>query len=99
LARHITKVAPKSAKVLFENDLVRVIEITMKKDQKIPLHSHNRGLSYSLNKGRMKSVDERGKSGVFKVKKGELSWSDEGRSHAVENLGGTMRELCVEFKG
>jgi hypothetical protein len=98
LARHIIKVAPKSAKVVFENDLIRVIEITMRKDQKIPMHSHNKGLSYSLNKGRMKSVDAHGKSGVFKVEKGELSWSDEVESHAVENLGGTLRELYVEFK-
>jgi quercetin dioxygenase-like cupin family protein len=99
LPRHILKVAPKSAKVVFENDVVRVIKITMRKDQKIPMHSHNKGLSYSLNKGRIRSVDEHGKSGVFKVKKGELSWLDEGESHAVENLGGILRELYVEFKG
>jgi quercetin dioxygenase-like cupin family protein len=99
LAKHITKVAPKSAKVVFENDVIRVIEITMRKDQKIPMHSHDKGLSYSLNNGRMRSVDGLGKSRVFNVKKGELSWSDEGESHAVENLGGILRELYVEFKG
>lgn len=98
LARHIIKVAPKSAKVVFENDLIRVNEITMRKDQKIPMHSHNKGLSYSLNKGRMKSVDAHGKSGVFEVEKGELSWSNEVESHAVENLGGPLREHYVEFK-
>jgi hypothetical protein len=43
-------------------------------------------------------VDEHGKSRAFKVKKGEASWSDEGESHAVENLGGTLRELYIEFK-
>ena len=99
LARHILKVAPKSAKVVFENDVVRVIEITMRKDQRIPMHSHNKGLSYSLNKGKIRSMDEYGKSRVFNVKKGELSWSDEGESHVVENLGGILRELSIEFKG
>jgi quercetin dioxygenase-like cupin family protein len=101
LARHILKVAPKSAKVIFENDMVRVIEITMKKGQKIPMHSHNKGLSYSLNGGKIKSVSEDGKSRVFNVRKGEVSWSevDGVETHAVENLGGVLRELSVEFKG
>lgn len=99
MARHILKVAPKSAKVVFENGVVRVIEITMRKGQTIPMHSHNKGLSYSLNNGKIRSKDELGKSRVFKVPKGELSWSDEGESHAIENLGGILRELYIEFKG
>ncbi len=100
LARHILKVAPKSAKVVFENDVVRVIEITMRKDQRIPIHSHNKGLSYSLNKGKIRSIDEHGKSRVFNVKKGEVSWSDADglETHAVDNLGGILRELSIEFK-
>lgn len=100
LARHILKVAPKSAKVIFENDEIRVIEIMMRKGQKIPMHSHNKGLSYSLNEGKIRSIGEDGRSRVFNVKKGEVSWSDEdGReTHAVENFGGVLRELSVEFK-
>jgi quercetin dioxygenase-like cupin family protein len=101
LARHILKVAPKSAKVIFENDVVRVIEITMRKGQTIPMHSHNRGVSYSLNEGKIRSTSEAGKSGVIKVRRGEVSWSDVdgAETHAVENLGGVLRELSIEFKG
>jgi quercetin dioxygenase-like cupin family protein len=101
LVRHILKVAPKSAKVVFENDKVRVIEITMRKGQKIPMHSHNRGLSYSLNEGKIRSTGKDGTPRAFKVKKGEASWTDvDGlETHAVENLGGTLRELSIEFKG
>ena len=101
MARHILKVAPKSAKVVFENDAVRVIEITMKKGQKVPMHSHNKGLSYSLNSGKIRSTGKDGKSRVFKVKRGDVGWSakDGLETHAVENLGGALRELCVEFKG
>jgi len=100
LARHILRVAPKSANVIFENDVVRVIEVTMKKGQKVPMHSHNKGLSYSLNGGKIRSTREDGRSEVFSVKKGELSWSDEDgkETHAVENLGGVLRELSIEFK-
>jgi quercetin dioxygenase-like cupin family protein len=101
LARHILKVAPKSAKVIFENEVVRVIEITMTKGQRMPMHSHYKGLSYSLNEGRIRSMSEDGKSRVFKVRKGEVSWSDTDgvETHAVENLGGVLREMSVEFKG
>lgn len=65
------------------------------------MHSHNRGLSYSLNEGKIRSISEGGKSRVFSVKKGEVSWSDADglETHAVENLGGVLQELSVEFKG
>lgn len=100
MAKHILEAAPKSAKVIFENDVVRVILITMKRGQKIPMHSHNKGLSYSLNKGRIRSTGENGKTGVISIKEGELGWSevDGAETHAVENLGGVPRELSVEFK-
>jgi beta-alanine degradation protein BauB len=100
LARHILNVAPKSAKVVFENDKVRVIEVTMKKGQKIPMHSHNKGLSYSLNAGKIRSTGEDGKSTVIKVIRGDIGWSDRDglETHAVENLGGVLRELSIEFK-
>src|SRR5712692_5355124 len=99
LASHILKVAPKSAKAIFENDVVRVIEITMKKGQRIPMHSHNKGLSYSLNAGKIRSTGEDGKSRVINVRRGEVSWSvaDGLETHAVENLGGILRELSIEF--
>ena len=100
MARHILKAAPKSAKVIFENERVRVIEITMRKGQKIPMHSHDRGLSVSMNNGRIRSTTEAGKSMVINVRRGDVGWSekDGAEIHAVENLGGVLRELSVEFK-
>ncbi len=100
LADYILKVAPKSARVVFENDAVRVIEMTMKKGQRIPMHSHNKGLSYSLNAGKIRSTGEDGKSRVVNVRRGEATWSnaDGLETHAVENLGGVLRELSIEFK-
>lgn len=101
MAEHILKVAPKSAKVVFENDTVRVVLVTMRKGEKIPMHSHNKGFSYSLNAGKIRSTRPDGKSGMIKVKNGDSSWSDKDgeETHAVENLGATLRELCVELKG
>ena len=100
MAVHILRAAPDSAKVIFENELVRVVLITMKKGKKIPMHSHNRGLSYSLNRGKIRSTNKEGKAGTFSIEEGEISWSDRDgqETHAVENLGGVLRELSVEFK-
>jgi quercetin dioxygenase-like cupin family protein len=98
LAEHILSLAPKSARVIFENETIRVVLTTMKKGQKIPMHSHGKGFSYSLNSGRIRSTGTDGKARAFSVKKGEASWSDEGYAHAVDNLGGSLQELSVEFK-
>lgn len=100
-ARHILDVAPGSAKVVFENEVVRVILITMKKGEKVPMHFHNKGLSYSLNKGKIRSMTPDGRSAVINVENGEVGWTDVDRleTHAVENMGGVLRELSVEFKG
>lgn len=101
MAKHILDVAPESAKVVFENDVVRVVVTTMRKGQTIPMHSHDRGLSYSLNAGRIRSTTEDGRSAIIDVTEGELAWSAKygAETHAVENLGETLRELSVEFKG
>jgi len=99
MTKHILQVAPKSAKVVFENDEVRIIEITLKKGERIGMHSHNKGVSYGLNKSKHKYTGADGKSEVVKRKKGSASWTESGESHAVENLGGKSRILSIELKG
>lgn len=97
MAKHILKVAPKSAKVIFENDMVRVIEITLKKGQKLDMHAHSKGVSYGISDSKFRSTGPDGKSEVVKMKKGTAMWG-EGDSHAVENLGGISRMLSIELK-
>jgi beta-alanine degradation protein BauB len=98
LAEHILKVVPKSAKVVFENDKIRVIEIVMRKGQKLAMHSHMPSLAYGITSSKFKATSPDGKSRVVRMKKGDASWSD-GRSHSVENLGGLSRALSIELKG
>jgi hypothetical protein len=87
LADHILKVAAESAKVVFENEIVRVVKITMRKGQTIPMYSHSKGLAYSLSACKIRSTNRDGKTRVGTVKKGKLSWSmvDGAETHAVEN--------------
>jgi len=92
------RVAPDAAKVLFENDRIRVLEIKLKKRQKMAMHSHPANLVYSLTSGKMKSTSSDGKVETMKMKKGRVGWSD-GGSHAVENVGDSASAtLVIEMK-
>ena len=92
----VVQVAPKSAKVLYENEKVRVLELKFRKGQKLAMHSHPANFIYALTAARFKSTSTDGKTSVVRVKKGESSWS-EASSHSVENLiPGTL--LQIEFK-
>jgi hypothetical protein len=98
MVQHITKVAPKSAKVVFENEKLRVIEVVLSKGQKMAMHSHKPNLTYGLTDSKFRSTSEDGKSEVVSMKKGVPSWSD-GGAHSVENLGSISRILSIELKG
>ena len=92
------KVAPDVAKVLFENDRLRVLEIKLKRRQKMPMHYHPASVIYALTSDRAKFTMPDGKSQVAKTKKGQVMWTD-GGSHAVENLKDTASiSLVIELK-
>jgi hypothetical protein len=91
--------APDVAKLLFENDRIRVLEIKLKRRQKMAMHSHPANLVYSLTTARIKSTSPEGKSQILKMKKGQTNWSD-GGSHSVENLeNSAATNLVIELKG
>jgi hypothetical protein len=92
------KVAPEIAKVVFENDRLRVLEIKLKRRQKMAMHSHPANLVYALTSSRIKSTSPEGKAQNLKMKKGQANWSD-GGSHSVENLDNSVTiSLVIELK-
>ncbi len=92
----VVQVAPKGARVLYENEKVRVLELKFKKGQKLALHSHPNNFVYAVTASRFKSTHPDGKSNIVRMKKGESSWSEAG-SHSVENLKSGVI-LQIEFK-
>jgi hypothetical protein len=93
----VLHVAPKTTKVLFENDKIRVIEERFKKGQKVPMHSHPPHFAYAVTKMKFKLTFPDGRSNIVKMEKGDCGSSDEVDTHAVENyLQGVM--LVVEIK-
>jgi quercetin dioxygenase-like cupin family protein len=98
MSQDSVKVAPKIARVLFENDRIRIVEIKLKKRQKMEMHSHPANAVYAITRSRIKSTSPDGKAKKLKMKKGQVNWSD-GGSHAVENLDKKAAlSLVIELK-
>ncbi len=93
------KVAPKTYKVLLENDRVRVLEVRLKPGKKSPLHPHPAYIIYALSTCNVRFTLPDGKTKEVRMRSGEAAWSD-AESHAVDNIGSTeVHILNIELKG
>ena len=52
----MAKVAPNNAKVILDNDKVRVLDVQFKKGEKLPMHSHPGNIIYSFDGGKTKTT-------------------------------------------
>ncbi|HUI23634.1 MAG TPA: hypothetical protein VLY82_04500 [Nitrososphaerales archaeon] len=96
MAKHAAQTAPGLTRVIFENNRVRVIELTVKKGSKAEMHTHPAYFAYSLTPFEYKSTPARGKTEHRRMKAGEIDWED-GESHEVEFVS-PGRALVVELK-
>jgi len=88
-------VAPQFHKVLLENDKVRVLEVTLKPGDKIPMHSHPGGyVAYALVDSKTRFTGADGKSVEREMKAGQPVWSD-AVTHMAENIGTTAGKVIV----
>jgi len=89
--------APKTTKVLYENDKIRVLEERFRKGQKVPMHSHPPHFAYAVTRMKFRLTGPDGKTNLVNMKKGDWGSSEEIDTHAVENhLPGII--LVVEIK-
>jgi quercetin dioxygenase-like cupin family protein len=90
---------PEHAKVLFENERVRVIETVLKPGDKSAMHSHPANVIYAVTAAKAKFTDAEGKTSEKELAAGQTVWSEPVK-HAVENTGqAEARVLNVELKG
>jgi len=95
---HAVATDPDKYKIVFENDLVRVVDYRDKPGDKTKLHHHPAAVLYMLSAFKRKLTFDNGKSVVVDVKGGEVVWNDE-ESHMGENIGKTdTHVLFVELK-
>ena len=89
---------PEQAKVLLENERIRVLEVRLGAGKAQALHSHPDHLVYPLSAYRIKHIAANGETSIGERLPGEVVWIP-AESHAGENVGDTeCRVLIVELK-
>ncbi len=98
MAQDPAKVTPKTHKVLFENERVRVLDVRVATGQKVPMHSHPGYVVYALTPYKVKFTSPDGKATIVEGKAGEAGWRD-AETHAPENVGTKeLHVLNIEIK-
>ncbi len=98
LAQDPLKVAPTMYKLVFENERVRIMEVSFKPGEKIAQHSHPDHFGYILEAGKLKISKPDGTSSELDGKVGDVVWIPT-ETHSGENIGKTtVRVLVVELK-
>lgn len=99
-AQDIVAVSPAHARVLVENERVRVIESTLPPGAKDPMHTHPAGWYYVTRPGAMKVVYADGRKETWAPKAGESGWLPGEGAHTSENIGkAPITFVLVEVKG
>jgi len=96
IAIDFVEAAPKQAKVLVDNDKVRVIHATFKKGDKVPAHSHPDIVVYILKEGKVKFTNADGKVVESDPKVGEAFFRP-AVTHSHEHLEDS-EAVIVELK-
>jgi len=99
-AQDAVRVQPRSYRVMFENDEVRVVQYNSLPGMGVcgtGIHSHPRHLTILLTPARIR-VTNGGKTFIATNKEGDVFWSEAER-HKAENVSGKgVRSIMVEFK-
>jgi quercetin dioxygenase-like cupin family protein len=94
----VAKVASDTNRVIFENEQVRVMSVTVKPGQRVPMHSHPASVVYFFHDATMQFTFPDGSTKVGNVKADTAIWMDP-VTHAAQNIGTTdFQEVHVELK-
>jgi quercetin dioxygenase-like cupin family protein len=88
------KVGPNIYKKIFENDRVRMLEVTFAPGDSIAMHSHPDHAVYVVAGGTLRVTTSNGKTMVADLKAGDPVWFS-AVTHAAKNIGTTNLKLVV----
>jgi quercetin dioxygenase-like cupin family protein len=98
MAQDAAQVTPKVVKVKFENEKVRVLEVTSHPGDKEMTHSHPANVVYVLEGGTLRITTADGKTSDVTFKTGDTLYR-EPVTHSAENIGKTtFHVIIVELK-
>lgn len=81
--------SPNQAKILMENEHVRVVQYSLNPGEKDEWHTHPPRSSYVVSGGKLQIHTETGEPKIAEVVAGTSSWAGQGAKHWVENIGST----------
>ena len=93
------KSSPDKAKIVLENEFVRVIEYSLKPGEKDSTHTHPPKASYVISGGTLRVYPENEKPFDSEEVTGTTEWAGKRGNHYVENIGKTtVTILLTEIK-
>lgn len=95
-AMDFLEAAPKQAKVLVDNDKVRIIEVKINKGDRIPMHSHPDSVIHVIKGGKVRWTGEDGKTSESRAEDGETMFRP-AVTHAHEHLE-PSHAILIELK-
>jgi quercetin dioxygenase-like cupin family protein len=94
----IVQISPDVHKVIFENDVIRVLKVTVKPGATVPMHRNPENINYILKAGTLRLINPDGSIVDVAVTEGQVIPAPVGE-HAVENAGQTeVQTICIELK-
>jgi len=94
----IVVIAPEQHAVIFENDKIRMLRVTVKPGDKVGMHRNPENVNYVLQPGTLRLINPDDTSIDVELAAGQVIPAPEG-AHAVENVGDTqVQTICVEMK-
>jgi quercetin dioxygenase-like cupin family protein len=95
----IVKLSPEIHTALFENDQIRVLKVSVKPGDKVPMHRNPENINYILRPGTLRLIATDGSVQDVELTEGQVIPAPVS-SHAVENIGRTeVQTICIELKG
>jgi beta-alanine degradation protein BauB len=93
------KVSPGIYKIIAENELFRIVEITAKPGEKDEMHGHPANVYYVLSGAEGTLYTEEGEPKMLELKEGMASFQEPVEKHQFENSGDTdIRVIMFELK-
>lgn len=94
----IVKLSPDAHKTIFENDAIRVLEVSVKPGGTVPMHTNPENINYIVKPGTLRLINADGSAVELNLTEGQVIPAPVGK-HGVENVGGTeVRTICIELK-
>lgn len=98
LAQDIVTIAPKSAKVEFENDNIRVVRLTMAPHEKLPPHDRPTRVVIALSANDVLIAGPGGEARPLHVPAENVGWGGPTHGRTVETLDTGFENVIVEIK-